>query len=100
VHNGRLAGYGVIRTARTGCKIGPLFGDSAEISEALFDALIAGIAADSRCCLDVPEPNAQAVALAEGHRMSVVFETARMYAGPAPDIPIHRVFGVTTFELG
>ena len=28
------------------------------------------------------------------------FLTARMYAGPAPPIPVDRVFGVTTFELG
>ena len=28
------------------------------------------------------------------------FLTARMYAGPAPAIPLRRVFGVTSFELG
>jgi len=30
----------------------------------------------------------------------VVFETARMYKGPAPQLPVERIFGVTTFELG
>jgi hypothetical protein len=32
--------------------------------------------------------------------MTVAFETARMYIGRAPDLPMRRVFGVTTFELG
>jgi hypothetical protein len=32
--------------------------------------------------------------------MAPVFETARMYKGPAPELPIDRIFGLTTFELG
>ena len=32
--------------------------------------------------------------------MAPVFETARMYAGPPPAIPLDRVYGVTSFELG
>ncbi len=28
------------------------------------------------------------------------FETARMYKGPAPALPLERIFGITTFELG
>jgi hypothetical protein len=50
--------------------------------------------------VDVPEPNTAAIALAERQGMSVVFETARMYTGPAPKLPLARLFGVTTFELG
>ena len=50
--------------------------------------------------LDVPEPNRAAVALAERHGMTPVFETARMYRGPAPAEPVERMFGVTSFELG
>jgi len=29
-----------------------------------------------------------------------VFETARMYTGPLPEIDLEGMFGVTTFELG
>ncbi len=32
--------------------------------------------------------------------LSPVFETARMYTGPAPAIALDRIFGVTSFELG
>jgi len=44
--------------------------------------------------------NRDAVALAEKHKMKLVFETARMYTGIFPDLPLNRLFGVTTFELG
>ena len=47
LRNGRLAGYGVIRAARTGFKIGPLFADDAECAEALFNGLVASVPDDS-----------------------------------------------------
>jgi hypothetical protein len=80
--------------------MGPLFGDDPEAAGVLFNALAATVPHDSAFCLDVPESNPDAVALAQRHRMTVVFETARMYTGSAPDVPLLRLFGVTTFELG
>ena len=50
--------------------------------------------------LDVPEPNTAALTLARDAAMTPVFETARMYAGQAPDMALDQVFGITTFELG
>lgn len=100
VNGSALAGYGVIRPARTGFKIGPLFADGPDLAEALYGALQARVPAGATLCLDVPEGNLAAVALAERHRLAVSFETARMYAGGAPALPLRRVFGVTTFELG
>jgi ribosomal protein S18 acetylase RimI-like enzyme len=97
---GGIAGYGVIRQSRNGFKVGPLFADDASCAEALFHALAMRVPAGAQVFLDVPEPNASAVALAERHGMSPVFETARMYAGPAPRLPLAKLFGVTTFELG
>jgi hypothetical protein len=29
-----------------------------------------------------------------------VFETARMYTGEPPPLPMQRLYGITTFELG
>jgi hypothetical protein len=34
------------------------------------------------------------------YAMSPVFETARMYKGAAPKLPLERIFGITSFELG
>ena len=50
--------------------------------------------------LDVPEPNRAAVEMAEGHGMEPVFETARMYLNGVPELPLDRIFGITSFELG
>jgi predicted N-acetyltransferase YhbS len=95
----RLAGYGVLRPCRQGCKIGPLFADDGEIAGRLYAALAAR-AAGGPVYLDVPEVNAAAVRLAERHGMKKVFATARMYSRQTPAVPLDKVFGVTTFELG
>jgi hypothetical protein len=29
-----------------------------------------------------------------------VFETARMYRGPEPTLPLDRIYGITTYALG
>lgn len=99
VRDGQIAGYGVLRRSNSGCKIGPLFADSKEIAGDLFDALAARRQGEV-IVLDAPETNPAAVALAERHGMTSVFETARMYTQAAPAIAIERVFGVTSFELG
>lgn len=99
MRDGRLAGFGVIRQCREGSKIGPLFADDSEVATALFDGL-GNFAAGSPIWLDVPERNKEAMALAHRNGMQEVFGCARMYNGPAPDIPWDQIFGVTTFELG
>lgn len=99
VEGNRLRGYGVIRPCRVGHKIGPLFADMPEIAERLFAGLAASVPGDP-LFLDVPRPNGAAVTLAERHGMVPVFETARMYTGNDPGLPVEGVYGVTTFELG
>lgn len=99
LRDGRVAGYGLLRPCRRGYKIGPLFADDEQLAETLFQAL-SGCAIDAPLFLDVPETNPAAVMLAQRHGLHIVFETARMYTGPVPPLPIERIFGVTTFELG
>ena len=99
VDDGELRGFGVRRRCGNGHKIGPLYATSRAIAERLFDGLCEGIAGEP-VFLDVPEPNAEAVALAEGRDLAPAFETARMYTGPAPAIDLDQLYGVTTFELG
>ena len=98
--NRKLAGYGVIRICRSGYKVGPLFADSPEFAENLFLALKAYVPQGSPIFLDTPAVNSEAVDLAKRHNMTLAFETARMYLGKSPDLPIKRLFGVTSFELG
>ena len=98
--NGKLAGYGVIRQCRTGYKIGPLFAETHELAESLFLALKSKVKSSEPVYLDVPEVNQAAVAMAERYGMTASFETARMYTNEMPDIPLNRLFGVTSFEVG
>ena len=99
VRDGRLAAWGVIRPCRTGYKIGPLVADDRAAAEAVLAALLAG-AGGGEIFLDVPSVNCEAVSLAQYLRLAPVFETARMYTGTMLPLCLHRVFGVTTFELG
>ena len=99
VKNGLLSGYGVIRKCRQGYKIGPLFADGEDIAEVLFRALIGEVSGEE-FFLDIPEPNRGAMALVNRYKMQMVFETARMYSGTAPSLPLDKIFGITSFELG
>jgi hypothetical protein len=95
----RIEGYGVIRPCRNGHKVGPLFCADRGAAERLLASLLASLDGGP-VFLDVPVPNADGVALARELGLQPVFETARMYRGPAPELRLDRVFGVTTFELG
>ena len=99
LRDGRLSGYGLLRSCRSGCKIGPLFADTAEIADALFGALVQQVPG-AVVYLDVPAVNPAAMALAQKYQMQPVFETARMYTGGPPKVLLDKVFGVTSFELG
>ena len=97
--DGQLRGFGSVRRCADGWKIGPLFADTAAIAEALI-ATLAGPAATDMVYIDIPEPNAGALSIARRLGFTPTFETARMYRGPAPYLPLDRIYGITTLELG
>ncbi|MEA1833925.1 GNAT family N-acetyltransferase [Methylobacterium durans] len=93
-----ILGYGVVRACRVGHKVGPLFAQDPGVAAALLNDLVAGLAGP--VALDLPEPNGAGLRLAESYGLAPVFETARMYRGAPPDLPLGETFGITTFELG
>lgn len=95
-----IKGFGLIRKCTSGYKIGPLFSDDKSIAEALLHKLTEQLPEGEVVYLDIPEPNKDATTLVEKYKMEKVFETARMYRGTPPALPVNRIFGVTTFELG
>lgn len=99
-HEDKLLGYGTIRPCDEGYKIGPLFANTPDTAEAILTHLIDLIPEGQAYYLDVPDPNKDAMQLAEKFTMQEVFETARMYQGKAPSLSVDRTYGVTTFELG
>lgn len=100
VKSGKLLGYGMVRPCGVGYKVGPLFADSEAIADVLFKQLRGCVGKGNSIFLDVPELNKEAMALAKRYKMTPMFETARMYIRKAPVVPLHKIFGVTTFELG
>lgn len=104
--DGEVKGYGVLRPCVDGAKIGPLFASSGEVAELLAKALVVAAttttsaSATVKIMLDVPAPNRQGVQLAERLGLTEMGQTGRMYRGPAPKLPLDRIFGVTSLELG
>jgi ribosomal protein S18 acetylase RimI-like enzyme len=94
----QLHGYGVIRPAQTGFRIGPLFADEEAIAETIFQALAADVG-DVPIFIDVPEVNRAVRALVQRHKMEPMFECVRMYNKKIPETPIAKIYGVTSFEL-
>ncbi len=100
VENSKILGYGSIRACDRGFKIGPLNAESHDIAVELFSALTGIIPEQSEIFLDVPEANKAAIQLAQNFGMTPVFETARMYTKHFPNLPLDKIFGITSFELG
>ncbi|GJM08213.1 MAG: N-acetyltransferase GCN5 [Lysobacteraceae bacterium] len=95
-----IVGCGVLRKCRNGFKIGPLLADTEGAAESIYSALKGHVPAGIPFFLDTPEVNEAAITLASRHGMKLSFETARMYLGKAPVLPIERTYGITSFEVG
>ncbi|MGW1074449.1 GNAT family N-acetyltransferase [Streptomyces sp. NPDC002537] len=100
LRDGNVTGYGVIRPAHDGLRIGPLFADTPEGAEALFDALTGHAGPEDEVALDIPGPHRAATALATARGLTPRSHTVRMYTGPVPPAREDRVYGVTSLELG
>ncbi len=98
-NNSKIEGYGLIRKCYKGYKIGPIFAENKSHAEKLFLSLIE-FAEGKEVYLDIPEINKDGMIIQEKYNMKYVFETARMYKNGKPEIPVNKVFGVTSFELG
>lgn len=94
----RIVGFGSIRRAAACDRVGPLFAADAEVARELLLGLAEG--RDAAVAIDVPLPNGAAVAMVEQLGMTPSFETARIYRGTDPGIPLDRIFGITSLELG
>lgn len=96
----KIVGYGCIRACVQGFKIGPLNAEHPDLALELFTALTHNLPEGSDIFLDIPEVNIQALDMAKKLGMSPSFETARMYTSAVPPMPLHKIFGITSFELG
>jgi len=97
--DGEMVGYGAIRQCHDGWKVGPLFAENVADAETILRGLLTKVP-QGMIFLDTPGTNRAAIDLATSLGLTPMFETARMYKGPPPDLDTAKVFGITTFELG
>lgn len=96
---GEVAGYAVLRPAAVGFKTGPFLARTPAVAEQLLGSVLH--AADgAQVQIDVPETNAEGLRMVREVGFTESFGCARMYRGPAPEVPVGQVYGVTSFEFG
>lgn len=99
IDKGKIKGYGILRPAFSGMRIGPLFADSPAIGRNLFRALLQQ-AGQNKVYLDVPSNNPNAQKIVDEFKGKSCFVTARMYRNGIPNINQDKIYGITSFELG
>lgn len=97
VDGGEITGFAASRQTASGHRIGPIFADDATSARALILGLADRI--DGRVAFDLPQHPA-GIELAGSMDLERGFETTRMYRGRPPELPLERIFGITTLELG
>lgn len=96
--NGRIRGFAASRKTSRGHRIGPVFCEERECAEALILTLAGMVGGD--VSVDIPLPNGDAESMCVDLGMERSFETARIHRGDLPEIPLRRIWGVTSLELG
>lgn len=101
VKDGQLVGYGTIRPAAEGSRVGPLFADEPGIADALFRSLLATAPGQS-VFIDTTDESANPhiPAFVERFALSELFRTARMYNKVTPRLPLANVYAVMSLEAG
>ncbi|HEY0449717.1 GNAT family N-acetyltransferase [Actinophytocola sp.] len=100
VVDGRITGYGVIRTAPRCQRIGPLVADTPEDAEALFDALTADLGPDEEVSVFAPQSQDSAGSFFTDRGLAEQFRVVRMYTGDVPSGEADRVLAIGSLELG
>lgn len=95
----KIMGFGIIRPSRRGYRLGPLFADSPQAAKSLLCHL-ACKAGDDHIYLDVPQTNTAAIRLVESLGMQPVFSRLRLYNKQGLDLPLQKIYGFTTLDIG
>lgn len=96
--DGEIIGFAASRSSSAGHRIGPVFADDTETARALILNLAAR--AGGRVTVDAPEPNLEGMNMLKELGLQRSSETARMYRGTVPELPLDGIFGITSLELG
>ncbi|NDL55833.1 GNAT family N-acetyltransferase [Phytoactinopolyspora sp. XMNu-373] len=95
-----VAGYGVIRPAPVGHRIGPLTADTPEIAHALLESLTAELPAGETMSVFAPDLQPATAGLLTDLGLAEHFHVVRMWRGPRPDLRTERVYAISSLEVG
>lgn len=95
----KIIGFGTIRKATEGYKIGPLYAANKSIAEELFLRLISEVKGEN-IYMNINESSKDAMSFVEQYNMTKSFATKRMYLISRPNIPTGELFGTATLEIG
>ena len=94
-----ICGYGLIRKALQGYRIGPLYADTLETARHLFLALIADFP-NELISLSMPLNSPFTEPLVEEFQLRVQCELQRLYLKSPLDIPYEKIAAITNFTFG
>ena len=98
---GQLRGYGVLREAVDGYRVGPLYAQTLVDAKDLMEGLCCQLYAGTSVYIDIPENNINRKKFIDWFKLEPTgHERMRMFCGSAPDIATDEVFGVCTIEMG
>lgn len=97
---GTLVGFGMLRPATEGWRIGPLYANTQTIATILFKALSESIPLNENIYLDIPTNNKSALNLAQSFSMRSTSVCVRMYVGQPPPSNSEHIFSLLSLEVG
>jgi GNAT superfamily N-acetyltransferase len=97
--NNTVQGYGVIRKANQGYRIGPLYADHSEIASHLFRALITGLQ-NEPIALSMPEQSPLTQSFVKEFQLRATVRLQRWYSKFPLTIPYNKIAAITNFTYG
>ncbi|MCL6268346.1 GNAT family N-acetyltransferase [Sansalvadorimonas sp. 2012CJ34-2] len=98
---GQLRGYGVLREAAEGYRVGPLYAQTVVDAKDLMEGLCCQLYAGTSVYIDIPDNNLNRRKFINHFKLEPTgHEWVRMYYGKPPEIPTDEVYGVCSVEMG
>ncbi|MGL5866177.1 MAG: GNAT family N-acetyltransferase [Dermatophilaceae bacterium] len=98
--DGAVAGFGVVRPAPRGHRIGPLVASSPELAGAVLRGLIAGLPAGAELSVFAPDHQQATEGLLRSAGLAPHFHVVRMYRGEPRPHRTDRVYAISSLEVG
>ena len=98
--HGEIKGYGVIREAAEGYRVGPLYAHDIKIASEIFDALGSKARYGATLTIDVPESNDAGIRLLRDRCGERHGQLARMYKGDTPPERLNEMYGLFSVKVG